>query len=75
MYNELLQILHWEWGRGPGGGRRKMNDSMELVVIWKRERDSTLNAMSLISECPVSVTWYLQGSPHSGMGATIYVRQ
>lgn len=57
-----------------------MNDSVDLVVqwtqwTWQRERESPRNAIALLSESPGSATWYPEGSPHSGTGATIYVIQ
>lgn len=36
MYNELLQILGGSEAGAQGDSRRKMYDSMELVVIWKK---------------------------------------
>lgn len=55
MHNESLH----EHEVGGAGDEGEGCDSIELVVIWERERDAILNVLSVMSEGPGRAIWYL----------------
>lgn len=44
---------------GGAGDEGEGCDSMELVVIWERERGAIPNVLSVMSEGPGRAIWYL----------------
>lgn len=59
----MLNLMHnesfHEHEVGGPGDEGEGCDSMELVVIWERERDAIPNVLSVMSEGPGRAIWYL----------------